>query len=126
MLSHPNELGRAASVCSVVLLALMSENHACSGVSLQDPQIAPGREPGPSTVKKPADSVATADRLSTHVLRALNKVKRPGTEAEITKLINRELDPGERPVQPSNVGAWLSANDQSVLKLCWPESRPRR
>ncbi len=36
-------------------------------------------------------------RLEDHVLRALNKIRKPSTAEEITELLNRDLGPGERP-----------------------------
>jgi hypothetical protein len=44
--------------------------------------------------------VPNADRrLDEHVHRALNKIRKPSTAEEITELLNRDLDPGDRPFQ---------------------------
>ena len=36
-------------------------------------------------------------RLDDHIPRALNKIRKPSTAEEITELLNRDLDPGDRP-----------------------------
>ncbi len=65
-------------------------------------------------------------RLDEHVRRALNKIKKPSTAEEIAELLNRDLDPGDRPFQPREVTAWLRNTGDTVLQLYWLESRPRR
>ena len=42
-------------------------------------------------------------RLDEHILRALNKIKKPGTAEEITELLNRDLGPGDQPFQVREV-----------------------
>ena len=64
--------------------------------------------------------------LREQVLRALNKIKKPSTAEEITELLNRELDPGDRPFQPRAVATWLRHANDKVLSLYWLETRPRR
>ena len=71
--------------------------------------------------------VPEADRrLDEHVLRALNKIRKPSTAEEITELLNRDLSLGDRPFQASEIAAWLRNPDNKVLRLYWLETRPRR
>jgi hypothetical protein len=71
--------------------------------------------------------VANPDRrLDEHVLRALNKIKKPSTAEEITELLNRDLGPGDRPFQTKEVASWLRNAEDKVLNLFWLETRPRR
>jgi hypothetical protein len=65
-------------------------------------------------------------RLDEHVLRALNKIKKPSTAEEITELLNRDLDPGDRPFQAREIESWLRNARDKVLGLYWLETRPRR
>ncbi len=65
-------------------------------------------------------------RLDEPVIRALNKIKRPGTAEEIADLLNRELDPGDRPFDTKEVEGWLRSAGRKVLALYWLGSRPRR
>ncbi len=65
-------------------------------------------------------------RLDEHLLRAMNKIKKPSTAEEITELLNRDLGPGERPFQTREVATWLRNADDKVLSLFWLENRPRR
>ena len=65
-------------------------------------------------------------RLDEHVLRALNKIKKPSTAEEITELLNRDLDPGDRPFQTREIESWLRNASDKVLGLYWLETRPRR
>lgn len=65
-------------------------------------------------------------RLGEHILRALNKIKRPGTAKEITELLNRELGPGDQPFQVREVATWLGNPGENVLSLYWLGNRPRR
>jgi hypothetical protein len=64
-------------------------------------------------------------RLNKHVLRAL-KIRKPSTAEEITELVNRELDPEERPFQTREVANWLRNAHETVLNLYWLDTRPRR
>ena len=78
----------------------------------------PGREMG---------QVPNANRrLDDHLLRALNKIRRPSTAEDITELLNRDLDPGERPFQTREIATWLQNASDQVLRLYWLENRPRR
>jgi hypothetical protein len=71
--------------------------------------------------------VANRDRgLGEHILRALNKIRKPGTAEEITELLNRDLGPGDRPFQTREVAAWLRNAEDKVVTLFWLENRPRR
>lgn len=45
----------------------------------------------------------TGRRLDEHMLRALNKLKRPSTAEEITELLNRDLGPDDRPSMPAKL-----------------------
>jgi hypothetical protein len=65
-------------------------------------------------------------RLEEHVLRALNRIKKPSTAEEITELLNRDLGPGDRPFQEREVGSWLRNAGEKVMSLYWLENRPRR
>ena len=48
----------------------------------------------------------SSSRLSEHILRALNKIRKPSTAGEITELVNRDLDVEERPFQVKDVAEW--------------------
>lgn len=65
-------------------------------------------------------------RLDDHVLRALNKIKKPSSAEEITELLNRDLDPGDRPFKAREVASWLRNSGDTVIELYWLETRPRR
>ena len=65
-------------------------------------------------------------RLDEHVLRALNKIKRPSTAEEIAELLNEDLGPGDRPFQANEIAAWLRNAVENVTTLYWLETRPRR
>jgi hypothetical protein len=66
------------------------------------------------------------DRLDECIRRSLNKIKKPSTAEEITELLNRDLDPGDRPFQTKEVAAWLRDAGDTVLHLYWLGNRPRR
>jgi len=61
-------------------------------------------------------------RLDEHLLRALNKIKKPATAEELTELLNRDLGPGE----VREVASWLRNAEENVLSLYWLGNRPRR
>ncbi len=63
------------------------------------------------------------NRLGGHILRALNKIKKPGTAQELTELLNRNLGPGDQPFQVREVAAWLRSAEENVLSLYWPGNR---
>ena len=65
-------------------------------------------------------------RLDEHILRALNKIKKPSTAEEITELLNRDLGPGDQPFQVREVATWLRNAEENVLCLYWLGNRPRR
>jgi len=65
-------------------------------------------------------------RLDEHILRALNKIKKPSTAEEITELLNRDLGPGDQPFQVREVATWLCNAEENVLSLYWLGNRPRR
>jgi len=65
-------------------------------------------------------------RLSEHILRALNKIRKPSTADEITDLLNRDLDPWDRPFQAKDVAEWLRNAEETTLKLYWSKARPRK
>ena len=64
--------------------------------------------------------------LDERLLRALNKIKKPSTAEEITELLNRELDLGDRPFRTREIESWLRNASDKVLGLYWLETRPRR
>ncbi len=70
--------------------------------------------------------VSDARRLNEHLLRALNKIRKPSTSEEITELLNRDLDPGDQPFQAREVAAWLRNSGDTVTQLYWLQNRPRR
>ena len=71
--------------------------------------------------------VPNADRrLKQHILRALNKIRKPSTAEEITELLNRDLEPGDQPFRPQEVALWLRNAQDDVLNLYWLGTRPRR
>ncbi len=70
--------------------------------------------------------VPANDRLDKHILRALNKIKKPSTAEEITELLNRDLGPGDHPFQVREVATWLRNAEGKVLSLYWLGNRPRR
>jgi hypothetical protein len=65
-------------------------------------------------------------RLSEHILRALNKIKKPSTVGEITELLNRDLDVEDRPFQTRDVAEWLRNTQDTALTLYWSSARPRK
>lgn len=65
-------------------------------------------------------------RLDELMVRALNKTKKPSTAEEITELLNRELDPGDRPFDRETVETWLRGDARKVVPLYWLATRPRR
>ena len=56
-------------------------------------------------------------RLDEHILRALNKIKKPATAEEITELLNRDLGPGDQPFQVREVATWLRNAEENVLSF---------
>ena len=65
-------------------------------------------------------------RLSEHILRALNKIRKPSTASEITELLNRDLDLDDRPFQAKDVAEWLGNAEDTALTLYWSRARPRK
>ncbi len=65
-------------------------------------------------------------RLSEHMLRALNRIKKPSTAGELTELLNRDLDRDESPFQAKDVGEWLRNTEDIALTLYWSRARPRK
>ena len=65
-------------------------------------------------------------RLSEHILRALNKIRKPSTAGEITELLNRNLDLEDLPFQANDVAEWLRNSEDTVLTLYWSKARPRK
>src|ERR1035441_10672484 len=65
-------------------------------------------------------------RLSEHILRALNKIRKPSTAGEITELVNRDLDLEDRPFQAKDVAEWLRNTEDTALTLYWSRARPRK
>ena len=65
-------------------------------------------------------------RLDEHISRALNKIKKPSTPEEITELLNRDLEPEDRPFQTKEVAERLRNIGDTALTLYWSRTRPRR
>ena len=65
-------------------------------------------------------------RRDEHISRALNKIRKPSTAEEITELLNRDLEPEDRPFQTKEVADWLRNTVDTVLTLYWSRTRPRR
>jgi len=55
----------------------------------------------------------------------LNKIRKPSTPDEITELLNRDLDPEDRPFQAKDVAEWLQTTEDTALTLYWSRARPR-
>jgi hypothetical protein len=64
--------------------------------------------------------------LALRVLRALNRIRKPSAAEEITEMLNRELDPDDRPFRSKEVAEWLQDSESTTLRLYWLKSRPRR
>ena len=65
-------------------------------------------------------------RLDEHISRALNKIRKPSTAEEITALLNRDLEPEDRPFQTKEVAERLRNTGDTALTLYWSRTRPRR
>jgi hypothetical protein len=65
-------------------------------------------------------------RFDDHILKALSKIKRPSTAGEITELLNRDLEFGDRPFQKEGVAKWLRNSEDTALALYWSRARPRK
>jgi hypothetical protein len=65
-------------------------------------------------------------RLGEHISRALNKIKKPSTAGEITDLLNRDLEQGDRAFQERDVADWLRNSEHTTLALYWSKARPRK
>ena len=79
-------------------------------------------------------TIPNSRRLDGHISRALNKIKKPSTAEEITELLNRDLEPEDRPFQTKEVAEWLrnagdtaltlylvkSSSPQVALRGCYP------
>jgi hypothetical protein len=77
----------------------------------------------PSPMKKTLNSNR---RLSEHISRALNKIKKPSTAGEITELLNRDLELGDHPFQEKDIAEWLRSTEDPALTLYWSKGRPRK
>jgi hypothetical protein len=64
--------------------------------------------------------------LDEPVRRAINRINKPSTAAQVTELVNRDLGPKDRPFQVGEVATWLRNAAHRTLNLCWLESRPPR
>jgi hypothetical protein len=65
-------------------------------------------------------------RLGEHISRALNKIKKPSTAGEVTELLNRDLEQGDRAFQETDVAEWLRNREDTALTLYWSKARPRK
>jgi hypothetical protein len=70
--------------------------------------------------------VSNSSRLSEQIVAALNKIRKPSTADEITDLLNRDLDPGDRPFKAKDVAEWLRNAEDTTLTLYWSRARPRK
>jgi len=77
----------------------------------------------PAVMNQPKDADGRLDQL---VLRALNRIRKPATAEEITELLNRELGPGDRPLDAKEVETWLRNARPKAVPLYWLATRPRR
>jgi hypothetical protein len=64
--------------------------------------------------------------LSEHISLALNKIRKPSTAGEITELLNRDLEQGDRAFQERDVAEWLRNSEDTALTLYWSKARPRK
>jgi hypothetical protein len=64
--------------------------------------------------------------LAGHITRALNKIRKPSSAEEITDLLNRELDSGDRGFQTKEVAEWLRNASDTIVTLYWLRTRPRK
>jgi len=81
----------------------------------------------PETVKPTMKKIAKSSRrLSDHISRALNKIRKPSTAGEITELVNRDLELEDRPFQAKDVAEWLRNTEDTALTLYWSRARPRK
>jgi hypothetical protein len=87
----------------------------------------PRKSGSPESILAPMKKVPNSDRrLHEHISRALNKIRKPSTADEITELLNRDLDPEDRPFQAKDVAEWLGNAEDTALTLYWSSARPRK
>ncbi len=60
--------------------------------------------------------IPNSHRLDGHISRALNKIRKPSTPEEITELLNRDLEPEDRPFQTKEVTEWLQNTGDTALR----------
>lgn len=53
-------------------------------------------------------------------------MKKPSTPEEIRELLNRDLEPEDRPFQRKEVAEWLRNAEDTALTLYWSRTRPRK
>ena len=70
--------------------------------------------------------IPNSSRRDAHISRALNEIRKPSTAEEITELLNRELDPEDRPFQTKEVAERLQNSQNAVLTLYWSRTRVRK
>jgi hypothetical protein len=68
---------------------------------------------------------SSSRRLDEHILRALNKIRKPSTPEEITELLNGDLESEDRPFQTREVAERLRNAGDTALTLYWSRTRPR-
>ena len=79
------------------------------------------------TVKPAMKRISNSSRrLSDHILRALNEIRKPSTAGEITELLNRDLNVEDRPFQAKDVAEWLRNTEDTASTLYWSRARPRK
>ena len=59
--------------------------------------------------------------LDEHILRALNKIKKPGTAEEITELLVATSARETSRFRSEKSATWLRNAGENVLSFCWPE-----
>ena len=81
----------------------------------------------PESILAPMKKVPNSSRrLNEHILRALNKIRKPSTPDEITELLNRDLEQGDRPFQERDIAEWLRNAEDTAVTLYWARARPRK
>ena len=70
--------------------------------------------------------IPNSHRLDGRMPRVLNKIRKPSTAEEITELLNRDLEPEDRPFQTKEVAEWLRNAGDAALTLYWSRTRVRR
>ena len=70
--------------------------------------------------------IPNSRRPDEHISRALNQIRKPSTAEEIAELLNRDLEPEDRPFQTKEIEERLRNTGDTALTLYWSRTRPRR